>query len=160
MLELSRYPLSRTGYFVRWGILGVCAAPLLGAYFYNQGWRVPFLGCPIRHFTGIPCPTCGMTRSFMAVAAGDWNQAFTQHLFGPFLFVICAIAVIHAAIELRFGHKFITPYNRTICDRRTEIIGLILFLSYYALRLYFLFSTGELYLTFSQSPVGKTIIGY
>jgi hypothetical protein len=101
-----------------------------------------------------------MTRSFMAVAAGDWNRAFTQHIFGFFLFVSCAIAIVHIAIELRVGHKLIAPYNRVICDRRTQIIGLLLFLIYYALRLYFLFSTGELYLTFSQSPLGKAIIEY
>lgn len=152
--------LSRKERYLRWGILGVCAAPLLGTYFYHQGWRVPFLGCPIRHFTGVPCPTCGMTRSFMAVAAGDWNRAFTQHLFGPFLFVSCAIALLHIAIELKVGHKLKMPYGAEIRKCKLQIIVLLLFLSYYALRLSILFSTGELYLNFSHSPLGQIIIGY
>lgn len=152
--------LSRKERCFRWGILGVSAAPLLGTYFYNQGWRVPFLGCPIRHFTGVPCPTCGMTRSFMAVAAGDWNRAFTQHLFGPFLFIGCAIAVIHIAIELKLGYQLNAVYIRVACDRKIQVVGLVLFLSYYALRLYFLSRTGEVYLTFSQSPLGKIFMGY
>jgi Protein of unknown function (DUF2752) len=131
--------LSRKERFLRWGALGVCATPLLGTYFYNQGWRILFLGCPIRHFTGVPCPTCGMARSFMAVAAGDWNRAFTQHLFGPFLFVSCAIAVIHTAIELKIGYRLNTVYIRVASDRKIQVVSLVLFFSYYALRLYFSF---------------------
>ena len=160
MFEISRYPLTRTEYTFRQIILGVCAAPLIGAYFYPQGWRVPFLGCPIRHFTGVSCPTCGMTRSFMAVATGDWNRAFTQHLFGPFLFVSCAIAAMHVAIELKIGYRLNAVYLREARDRKKQIICLVLFLSYYALRLYFLSRTGELYQNFSQSLLGKIVIGY
>lgn len=27
--------------------------------------------CPIKHFLGFDCPTCGMTRAFFALAKGD-----------------------------------------------------------------------------------------
>lgn len=153
----SRF-LSRKERYLRWGILGVCISPLCSAYFYHQGWRVPFLSCPIRHFTGIPCPTCGMTRSFMAMAAGDWNRAFTQHLFGPFLFVGCAIAVIHVAIELKVGRKLKTHYTNIVSNRKIQILGIFLFSIYYASRLYFLFSVGRLYLNFIHSPLGQIVI--
>lgn len=160
MMYFSRRPLTRKGYLLRWGILGICTAPLLGTYVYNRGWRIPFLACPLRHFTGIPCPTCGMTRSFMAIGCGDWNRAFAQHLFGPFLFVSLAIAVIHITLELKVGYQFTTVFIRGICDRKFQILGLFLFFGYYAIRLYFLSNTGELYLAFIQSPLGQSIVSH
>lgn len=155
----SSHLLSRKERYFRWGILGVFSAPLLGAYFYNQGWRSSFLSCPIRYFAGIPCPTCGMTRSFMAVAAGDWNRAFAQHLFGPFLVVICAIAVVHIAVEIKFGYRLITFYSGKTLGRKIQILGLLAYLGYYIIRLYLLSIDGELYLGFIQSPLGEIIMG-
>lgn len=99
-----------------------------------------------------------MTRSFMAMATGDWNRAFTQHLFRPFLFVGCAIAVIHIATELKLGRQLKIPYSNKIRDGKLQILGLFLLLSYYAARLYFLFSTTELYLAFIHSPLGQIAV--
>ncbi len=47
--------------------------------------------CFVRHFVGIPCPGCGLTRAFAALARGEWAQAVRLHplayLFaGQFLF--------------------------------------------------------------------------
>ncbi|MEH2250024.1 DUF2752 domain-containing protein [Nostoc sp.] len=71
MFELSLYPLSYHGKLVRWGLLGFPCTPLFSTYFYHQGHRGGFLVCPIQHLTGIPYPTCGMTRSFIAIAQGN-----------------------------------------------------------------------------------------
>lgn len=35
--------------------------------------------CPIRHFTHIPCPACGMSRSYLALLHGDVAGAFHHH---------------------------------------------------------------------------------
>ncbi|MEJ1937304.1 DUF2752 domain-containing protein, partial [Nostoc sp. NIES-2111] len=105
MFKLSPYPLSCHGKLVRWGILGFSYAPLIGTYFYNQNYRIGFLVCPIRHLTGIPCPTCGMTRSFMAIGRGNWSQALGEHLFGPILLASFVVAIVHITLELLTKHR-------------------------------------------------------
>lgn len=37
------------------------------------------IGCPIRWFTGISCPGCGMSRAFMALLRLDFADAFRYH---------------------------------------------------------------------------------
>ena len=46
---------------------------------------VPLLlpGCPWRALTGVPCPTCFLTRSALATLKGDLGEALELHLFGP-----------------------------------------------------------------------------
>jgi hypothetical protein len=157
MLALSKHTLSRQGRFIRWGVLGLSAAPLAGSYWYSQGYRLPFLGCPIRHLTGIPCPTCGMTRSFMAIAQGDWNQAVTHHLFGPVLFVGLAIAAAHILAELIIGRRIATGYSVFISQPKVHCLGLAMLFGYHVWRLYGLSTTGELSLAFLHSRLGHLL---
>ncbi len=44
--------------------------------------------CPYRLVTGKPCPGCGMTRGFIAIAHGDIGKAFTLNPLSPFLFFL------------------------------------------------------------------------
>lgn len=50
------------------------------------------VGCPIYRLTGILCPTCGVTRSWLAFIRGDFTMAFAYHgmffLIPPFLFAV------------------------------------------------------------------------
>lgn len=46
--------------------------------------RLPSL-CLVRGVTGLPCPGCGLTRSFVAIAHLDPGAAFDHHPFGPAL---------------------------------------------------------------------------
>ncbi|KAF3888506.1 MULTISPECIES: DUF2752 domain-containing protein [Nostocales] len=158
MLKLSRSPLSYRGQFVRWGILGFCSTPLLGTLFYNQGYRIAFLVCPVRHFTGIPCPTCGMTRSFMAIARGNLEQAASENVFGIILFTSFFIAVIHVAVELLLKRQMTAFYCQLIKIKKIHSITFFIALLYYILRLFHLFKTGELYISFIHSPLGQFLL--
>lgn len=42
-------------------------------------------GCWFKQQFGIPCPTCGMTRSVILTLRGHLDQAFTLNAGGPFL---------------------------------------------------------------------------
>ncbi len=141
---------------VRWGWLGLCSAPLVGAVLYNQGLRLPF-ACPIRHLTGIPCPTCGMTRSFMAIARGDWQQAISMHLFGPILFLAFLVAILHIGFELATNRRLGGWHLRMIGDRRIQVLGLVFYAGYYLLRIYQLSVSGELAISFIHSPLGRLL---
>lgn len=131
--------------------------PLIGTYFYNQGYKVPFLVCPLRHWTGIPCPTCGMTRSFIAIARGDLTEAVTQHLFGPILFAGFLLAAVHIVLELLTRHRITLFYCRLLKLRKLQVLGLLLVLSYHALRLYDSSQTGDLYVNFINSPLSQLL---
>ncbi|WP_265272187.1 DUF2752 domain-containing protein [Nostoc sp. KVJ3] len=157
MFELSPYPLSSHGKLVRWGLLGFSCTPLLGTYFYHQGYRVGFLVCPIRCLTGIPCPTCGMTRSFMAIAQGNLIKAVAEHLFGPLLFASFVIVTVHITLELLIKRRVTAFYCHVVKQRKLQIIGSFAVFIYYIFRLYKLAQTGEMYFYFMNSPLGKLL---
>lgn len=157
MFKLSPNILSSHGKLVRWGILGFSCTPLLGTYFYNKGHKLQFLVCPIRHLTGIPCPGCGMTRSFMAIGQGDWHQAVAEHLFGPLLFTSFVIAVVHIMLELLIKRQIIAFYWQLLKLRKLQILGLCAILTYHSFRLYHILQTGKLYFAFIHSPLGELL---
>ncbi len=49
-------------------------------------------GCPIRFFTGIACPGCGMSRALFALFRLDFSLAFEMH---PLVFLLPVAAVIY-----------------------------------------------------------------
>ncbi len=44
---------------------------------------LPGFSCPLRAFTGVPCPTCYLTRATAASLVGRWQEALALHAFGP-----------------------------------------------------------------------------
>ncbi len=50
--------------------------------------------CPFRAATGLPCPSCGMSRSWSAMGHGRLRDASTFHLMGPITFVAAAGLVV------------------------------------------------------------------
>lgn len=53
--------------------------------------------CPFRLVTGLPCPGCGLTRSWVAVGHGDVHDAFAYNAFGPLSMAFVAVMVVVAA---------------------------------------------------------------
>jgi hypothetical protein len=121
--------------FWRYFGLGICVTPLIGSWFYAGGYRIGFVFCPLRHWLGIICPSCGMTRSFVAIVRGDWRQAIDYHLFGPLLFICLGLTVAHWIWELRSGHHHQTFYLSWMINQRIQSAMAIGFLGYYLLRL-------------------------
>jgi hypothetical protein len=58
---------------------------------------LPGLSCPLRALTGVPCPTCFLTRATGAALSGDLSGSLQWHLFGPItalgLVLWCALAL-------------------------------------------------------------------
>lgn len=66
---------------------GICGLLVIGALFTGAyvcasllGW-----GCPLQHFTGIPCPGCGMSRALFALPRLDFGAALRCH---PMIYVL------------------------------------------------------------------------
>jgi Protein of unknown function (DUF2752) len=53
----------------------------------------PGLPCPLRTFTGVPCPMCGMTRSVTSVVHFDWVASLRYSPGGVFL-VLFAVGLL------------------------------------------------------------------
>ena len=66
--------------------------------------------------TGIPCFACGLTRSFVFTAHGNFYSAFYMHLLGPLLFILtCGLAVYFAGSLVsgrRVRYRFSTRARR------------------------------------------------
>lgn len=52
--------------------------------------------CPVALVFGQPCPGCGMGRSLIACACGDFSAAFRWHPLGP---PALLAAIVYAALE-------------------------------------------------------------
>lgn len=55
--------------------------------------------CPFRALTGLPCPGCGLTRSWVYASHGWWRESFAAHPFG--IVVMAAILAFAAAVVVR-----------------------------------------------------------
>lgn len=60
--------------------------------------------CPFRLLTGLPCPGCGLTRSWVYLAHGQWGDSFVAHPFGVVaVALVLALVVAVVAARVRRG---------------------------------------------------------
>jgi hypothetical protein len=64
---------------------------------------LPGLCCPLRALTGVPCPTCYLTRATAASLVGRWQEAVHLHAFGP---LAAAALLVWSVQALRTGRLF------------------------------------------------------
>lgn len=124
--------------------LAIALLPLVGSFFIAHGLPLKLPGCPLMHFIGIPCPAWGLTRSFLAMARGDWTQAIAFHAFGPVIALGFLWLGLRTAIELIRGYKMSDPFSFYLRQPRIQILCFLVLLSYHATRLYTLWQTGNL----------------
>jgi uncharacterized protein DUF2752 len=90
----SAGPLRRSGAAATLGLAGAAAAALAIACAVSPA-RVesgPVI-CPFRLATGLPCPGCGLTRSWVFIAHGELGAAVRANPFG-FVTMAGAVALI------------------------------------------------------------------
>lgn len=63
------------------------------------GHTLPGL-CMFRNLTGMRCPGCGLTRSFVFMGEGSVVEAFRMHWLGPVLWVFIAAQIPFRATQL------------------------------------------------------------
>ena len=56
--------------------------------------------CLMRILTGLPCPGCGMTRSWVHLAHGNVATAFEYNFFGPISMAVAAGIVVYSVVAL------------------------------------------------------------
>jgi hypothetical protein len=114
-------------------ILALAAAAIMGSFALTPVdgcclvLNVPFASSPVllpetcmsRLVLGISCPGCGLTRSFAAMAHGEFWRAFVFNPMGPVLFVLCFFQVPYRIIAYLDVPQFRSL--RENLERRTEL---------------------------------------
>ncbi len=77
-------------------------------------------GCTFKEAFGIPCPTCGMTRSFLLALHGHIGEALGMNPAGPLL-VLGALLLSAAMFYLTFYQRGHTEAAFGIAQRRIVI---------------------------------------
>jgi hypothetical protein len=73
--------------------------------------------CASRAFFGIRCPGCGLTRSIIHVAEGDWRASWRAHRLGGLLAAVIALQIPYRLLALR------RPDRPVIAARWQIVIG-------------------------------------
>jgi hypothetical protein len=102
---------SRYERWPRWIVLGLCLGIVLLSMLLSLGSEpgqglLPVVNrplpplCQMKMFTGIDCPGCGLTRSFIALGHGQWRDSFRFNPAGPLWFVFLALQIPYQALQL------------------------------------------------------------
>lgn len=89
----------------------VLAALLVGARLVNPGRPLPFDVCLFKHVTGLPCPTCGMTRALCYAVRGDWAQSVACHPLGPLVALALVAWMCWSAAEAFRGRPMLDSFG-------------------------------------------------
>ena len=90
----------------------------------------PVPPCIFHLVTGLPCPMCGGTRSFAAMAHG--NVLAAAHVFpiGPLLFLALIAAVVYSAWAVVTGRRVQVQMDRSLVRTLTVVALVVLALNW------------------------------
>ena len=166
-MKVSANPRVARGERVFHGLAVVLlAAVFLASFLGADRWR-PWPGaeggregntlCVLRHLTGLPCLTCGMTRSFCAISRGRFVEAFEHHPLGPVVYVALAAAMFRSGWIAATGRRRLERVARMLVFS-IPVLALAA-LALWVLRLWILFASGEGAEAWHASPLGRLLAG-
>jgi hypothetical protein len=106
--------------------LAFFAGALIGFSWLHARLAVNLQSCSLLRLTGIPCPFCGSSRSFAAMATGAWGQAWLNSPLACVLFVlVCAVFAWNAAALVLRVRLIRGEWLRLGTPRRRWVAGLL-----------------------------------
>ena len=102
-----------------WLLVGGASLCLLGVALATPGIQLP--RCVFKTITGLPCPTCGVTRAIIALSRGDVDHAVFMN---PLAAIACAAGVaylLYAAVVLALRLPRFRPTVSAAGARRVRI---------------------------------------
>ncbi|WP_432711836.1 DUF2752 domain-containing protein [Pedobacter sp.] len=70
--------------------------------------------CLIKHFTSIPCPSCGSTRSIIALINGNFVQSLKLNPMGIIVAIIMLLLPMWIILDLLFKRKTLFDFYQKI----------------------------------------------
>lgn len=101
----------RSDEWPRWIILGLCLGVVVLSLILSLGDGpghvvLPLINrplpplCQMKLLTGLDCPGCGLTRSFIALAHGQFAESFRFNPAGPLWFAFLALQIPYQAVQI------------------------------------------------------------
>lgn len=79
-----------------------------------------FIGCPFKYIFKIPCPTCGVTRSILALLRLDFKSSFC---YNPMTIPLLAVTFLSIHVKLFKAKKLIIAMTILVA-----VVNLVIFL--------------------------------
>lgn len=87
--------------------------------------------CALKRTTGVPCPGCGLTRSWVSAVHGDLGGSFAHHPLGWLVLAyVLAQAARHGAWLALPGRRRAVERLGALLDRGVIVLGALLFLAW------------------------------
>ncbi|MFY8068672.1 MAG: DUF2752 domain-containing protein [Flavobacterium sp.] len=90
--------------------------------------------CPLKATTGIPCMSCGITKSMVYFYDGNLVKSLDYHLFGPLLVGFCIFMIVLFLVEIKTKKVY---FRKSFLNRKLAYILAIFLIGYYIIRLFF-----------------------
>ncbi len=101
-----------------------------GAQGESAAFRLLGPPCLFRLLTGLPCPLCGMTTAFVAMAQGHVAQAYEAHVLGPAAYALTWAVALWALECCVSGRRPIPELTGLV--RLTQVALLVLLVGWAA----------------------------
>jgi len=111
--------------------------------------------CMLRRLTGMPCPTCGATRSLRALGQGEVAAAVRFHPLGPLYFGLLLVAMVRSAgIAIR-GRTWLEGAARLLVWSLLPLVVLTVLV--YVVRMWLFFADGTGAAAWEASPMSRIL---
>jgi hypothetical protein len=118
-------------------VLGYCSALLLAAILLARvdagkehlqigAYPLPSI-CAFKNAFGLPCPGCGLTRSWVAIARGELDRSLTFHRLGWLIMIYALLQAVRHTVWLvtPAAQRMVEQTGRWL-DRALVLIALLL----------------------------------
>ena len=102
-----------------WLLVGGASLCLLGVALATPGIQLP--RCAFKTITGLPCPTCGLTRTVIALSRGDVDRAVFMNPLAAIGCVVGVVYLLYAAAVLALRLPRFRPTVSAAGARRLRI---------------------------------------
>jgi hypothetical protein len=119
------------------------------------GQEGPVALCLLRHLTGIPCPTCGMTRSFCCMSRGEFAEAALFHPLGPVIYAMLAVVFVRSAGIALLGRTWLGRTARVLVWS-VPVLGIVA-VAIWVVRLWHLAASGAVAEAWQGSLLAKAL---
>jgi hypothetical protein len=124
--------------WINWAIVVALGAVLLTSRFYYPEDSPVTTLCNFKTLIGLPCPSCGLTRSFCSLAKGEFARAIHFNLLGPALFLSALLLWVSALLGIFGRYSAIKAALRLLQNSVFIKTSLAIFALYWVARVAYL----------------------